>query len=109
MFRIVVLTIAALGFASILGFSATDVHAYTVKGSVECDEFIQEDKNESFRLANKFWILGYITARNYPNDQQTGKDVDSDIIYGMALAYCQNNLSSDIDDAAIRVYNILSK
>ena len=107
--RIVVLAIAALGVASMLGFAPTDAHAYTVKGSVECDEFVREDENESFRLANKFWLLGYITARNYPDDRQTGRDVDSDIIYGMALAICQNDPDLDIDDAAIRVYDILSK
>lgn len=108
MSRIVVLTIAALYFAASIGLAPTDAHAYTVKGSVECPGVIKEDANESFRLANQFWLLGYITARNYNDDEEVGSGVDDDVIYGMMLAYCKKNSSSDIDDAAVRIYKILS-
>lgn len=67
-----------------------------------------KDANESFRLANEFWLLGYITARNYDEDAEVASAVEDDVIYGMMLAYCKKNPSSDMDDAAIRVYEILS-
>jgi hypothetical protein len=106
--RIVVLTIAALGFTASIGLAPTDAHAYTVKGNVDCPDVIKEDADESFLLANQFWLLGYVTARSYNDDEQVGSGVDDDVIYGMVLAYCRKNSSSDMDDAAIRVYEILS-
>jgi hypothetical protein len=108
MFRFLVPAIAALGFTTIVGFTPTDAHAYTVRGNVECPDVVKEDADESFRLANQFWLLGYITARNYNDDAQVASGMEDDVIYGMMLAYCKKNSSSDMDDAAIRVYEILS-
>jgi hypothetical protein len=104
MIRFLVPAIAALAVA----FTPTDAHAYWIKGSVDCPDVVVEDANKSFQLANKFWLLGYITARNYDEDADVAKEVEDDVIYGMMLAYCKNNPSSDMDDAAIRVYEILS-
>ena len=81
--------------------------AYTVKGSVECPDIVREDANENYREYNKWWLLGYFTARNYENDQEVGKGIDADQIYSMALSYCQKNPSNDWDDAAIHVYDLL--
>lgn len=108
MFRFLIPAIAALGLATSLGFAPSDAHAYTVRGNVECPDVITEDADESFRLANQFWILGYITARNYSDDAQVASGIEDDVICGMMLAYCRKNASSDMDDAAIRVYEILS-
>ncbi|MBT3930312.1 MAG: hypothetical protein HOK98_00445 [Rhodospirillaceae bacterium] len=108
MIRFVIPAIAALGLAATVAFTPIDAHAYTVLGNVECPDVVKEDGNESFRLANQFWVLGYISARNYEDDTQVGSGVEDEVIYGMMLAYCKKNPSSDMDDAAIRVYKILS-
>ena len=78
--------------------------AYTVKGSVKCPEVVTEDANESYRLANKFWVLGYISARNFVNDSDVAKDVDDDVLYNEVLVFCRNNPTKDMDDAAIELY-----
>ncbi len=80
---------------------------YTVKGSVECPDIVKEDANEHYREYNKWWLLGYFTARNYVADQKVGKGIDSDEIYSMALSYCKLNRRNDWDDAAIHVYDVL--
>ena len=85
---------------------------YTVKGSVECPDIVKENSHEHYSEYNKWWLLGYFTARNYLADQsgdygQVGKGVDSDEIYSMALSFCRDNPGNDWDDAAIDVYNRL--
>jgi hypothetical protein len=93
------IAVAALGLPA---------HAeYTVKGSVECPDILKEDSNEHYREYNKWWLLGYFTARNYVSDSNVGKGVDNEQIYNMALDYCRGNPSSDWDDAAIYVYDQL--
>ncbi|MEM1161107.1 MAG: hypothetical protein AAGJ28_09245 [Pseudomonadota bacterium] len=80
---------------------------YTVKGSVECPDIVKEDGNENYREYNKWWLLGYFTARNYTADQTVGKGIENDNIYSMALAFCKDNPGNDWDDAAIHVYDLL--
>ena len=82
--------------------------AYTVKGSVECPDIVREDANEDFRPSNQWWVLGYITARNYEEDADVGLDIDNDKIYAMGLDFCRRNSASDWDDAAIQIYDSMS-
>lgn len=103
-----------------LGLGALPTMAeYTVKGSVECPDIIKEDANENYREFNKWWLLGYFSARNYMADQRNsnhatnlsstvGKGVDNDQIYSMALNFCTKNPTSDWDDAAIHIYDLLT-
>lgn len=94
-----------------LGMGAAQAD-YTVKGSVECPDILKEDGNENYREFNKWWLLGYVTARNYTADQSGGngevaKGIEPDSLYQMALSYCQANAGSDWDDAAMHVYDLL--
>ena len=86
---------------------ASPAAAYTVKGSVECPDVIREDANEDFRKMNMWWVLGYISGRNYESDASVGKGLDSEDLYGHVLTHCRNNLASDMDDAAIDLYDLL--
>lgn len=97
--------IAALAIA----LTPVGAQAYTVIGGIQCPKMIEEDANESYKLANEFWLLGYLSGRNFENDIDVGKGFDSSTIYVMALDFCRNNPSKDIDDAAIRVYDILRR
>ena len=81
--------------------------AYTVKSAVECPDIVREDSEENFREMNKWWLMGYFTARNYMIDAEVGSDIEDESIYQMALDYCRSNPSSDWDDAAIHVYDLL--
>jgi hypothetical protein len=83
------------------------VAAYTVKSSVECTDIIREDANDNYRDMNKWWLMGYFTGRNYSADSETGKAIEDENIYQMALDYCRSNQESDWDDAAIHVYDRL--
>lgn len=80
---------------------------YTVKGSLTCEEAIGEDAHEHYREYNKWWLLGYFTARNYNDQVSVGYGIDNDNIYQMALSFCQSNLGNDWDDAAIHTYDLL--
>ena len=85
---------------------------YTVKGAVDCPKIVTEDANEHYRQYNKWWLLGYITARNYAvdllgTDGVVGKNVEADEIYAMGLSFCQANPEKSWDDAAIHVYELL--
>ena len=97
----------------ILGASVLPASAeYTVKGSVDCLDIIKEDANEHYREYNKWWLLGYISARNYAiellgADGVAGKNVENEEIYALALSFCQANQEKSWDDAAIHVYDIL--
>lgn len=68
---------------------ASPAAAYTVKGSVECPDVIREDANEDFRKMNMWWVLGYISGRNYESDASVGKGLDSEDLYGHVLTYCR--------------------
>lgn len=81
--------------------------AYTAKGIVECPKLLEEDANPEFRQMNKFWLLGYITARNYEADADAGAETDNEALYLLALDYCRANPEGDLDDAAIEVYDTL--
>ena len=80
---------------------------YTVKGSFDCQAAMREDANEHYRQYNKWWLLGYFTARNYTAQKSAGNGIEDDTIYQMALTYCQANPGNDWDDAAIHVYDLL--
>ncbi len=96
--------LTACAMISVLSMPAD---AYTVKGSVECPDIVRENNNENFREMNKWWMLGYFTARNFATDASVGKDIDDDNIYNMALGFCEQNNDKDWDDAAIHVYDLL--
>jgi len=95
------------GVAVLLAAAASSASAYTVKGSITCPNVIEEDANENFRDMNKWWLLGYFTARNYNDALDVGLDIDDDNLYQMALGYCQGHPDNDWDDAAIHVYDML--
>lgn len=81
--------------------------AYTVKGALECPQAIEEDGHEQYREYNKWWLLGYFTARNYNGDADVGRDIEDDTIYSLALSFCKQNPANDWDDAAMDTYNRL--
>jgi hypothetical protein len=94
--------------AAALAALTLPVHAeYTVKGSVECPGIVEEDANEHFRQYNRWWVLGYITGRNYAAEKDVGKGMDNDKIYEIALDFCKNNPNNDWDDASRHVYDLL--
>ncbi len=93
--------------AAVAAFALPASADYTVKGSVECPDVVKEDGNEHYREYNKWWLLGYFTARNYVSDSSVGKGVDNDQIYAMALDFCKSNAESDWDDAAVKIYETL--
>ena len=85
---------------------------YTVKGSVDCPDIVKEDAHEHYREYNKWWLLGYFSARNYITDLRVGEGIvgqgiDSGDLYSMALDFCNANPGKDWDDAAIHIYDIL--
>ena len=103
------LLVLAAGVAALCQPALAD---YTVKGSVECPAIVEEDANEHYREYNKWWMLGYITGRNFALaqvglDGEGGKDIEVDVIYAEALAFCKANPDSDWDDAALDLYERL--
>ncbi len=78
--RCLALILIALALPSTAG-------AYTIKGSVECPDIVREDSNENYRLANEWWLLGYITARNYEDDADVGLNIEDDKIYELGLVF----------------------
>lgn len=81
---------------------------HVLDGAITCETVLQEDANESYALANKWWLTGYITGRNYAADASVGEGVDTQQIYRDALEYCRSNPSALWDDAAIYMYDQLS-
>ena len=86
---------------------AMPASAYTVKANIDCPDVLKEDANPTFSAQNHWWVLGYITARNFEADADVGKGVDNDTIYQMLIEYCTNNPNDDIDDASIFIYESL--
>ena len=99
--------------ATLLALSFGSVQAeYTVKGIVACPDIVKEDGNEHYREYNRWWLLGYITARNYSavlsgGNGDVANEIEPDNLYQMALSFCQSNPGNDWDDAAIHVYDLL--
>ena len=93
---------AAVVAAAVL---ASPANAYTVKGSVSCPDIVTEHQNESYRAMNRWWLLGYFTARNYVDNVDVGYQVDEEDVYALAYQFCQNNPGNDWDDAAINTYD----
>ena len=99
---------------AVLLMTALPVQAeYTVKGSVDCADIIKEDADTHYREYNRWWLLGYISARNYSvellgGEGAVGQNVESDEIYAMGLSFCQANPEQNWDDAAIHVYDLLN-
>lgn len=88
---------------------AAPVQAYTIKGSVSCPDILEEHKNEDFRAMNRWWLLGYITARNYHESADVSAGVGEHDIYNVAYTFCSKNLDSDWDYAAQHTYNHYKK
>jgi hypothetical protein len=87
--------------------TAAPAAGYTVKSLVECPDVVREDTDADFREMNKWWLMGYLTGRNYAADGEVGSAIEDENIYRMALDYCRDNPSSDWDDAAVHVYDLL--
>jgi hypothetical protein len=81
--------------------------AYTVKGHIECPDVVREHANENFRSMNMWWLLGYVTARNYIDAVEVGAGIDDEVIYEIGHQFCLENPASDWDDAGIHVYEQL--
>ena len=80
---------------------------YTVKGSVECPDVVREDANEDFRKMNMWWILGYISGRNFERDASVSKGIDAEDLYAHVLSFCRANPGKDMDDGSIDLYELL--
>ena len=78
--------------------------AYTIKGGVTCEEIMTEHDIEDYRNMNRWWLLGYITARNMYEDADVGYGVDDELIYDRAYKFCAGNLDMTWNDAAYSVY-----
>ncbi len=89
--------------------TASPASAYTVKGAVPCKSILEEHKNENYRAMNRWWLLGYFTARNYVDDANVGQGVDEMDVYNAAYIFCQENTNLDWDDAAIFIYDRYSR
>ncbi len=87
--------------------AAAPAWGYTVKSSVQCPDIVREDSDDAYREMNKWWLMGYLTGRNYAVDGEAGRGVDDEEIYLMALEYCRANEDDDWDDAGIHVYDRL--
>jgi hypothetical protein len=98
-------TIATLAAVAMLGTPA--LAEYTVKGSLSCGDAINEDADQHYREYNKWWLLGYFTARNYEAQTLVGQGIEPENIYQIALNFCKSNLGNDWDDAAIHTYDLL--
>ena len=96
-----------LPLAALVALAALPAAGYTVKGSVDCADIIREDGDSNFREMNKWWLLGYFTARNYETDAEVGRGLEDENLYQMALDYCRADSSKDWDDAAIQIYDRL--
>jgi hypothetical protein len=83
--------------------------AYTIKGSVECSTIFEEHKNENYRAMNRWWLLGYFTARNYIDDADTGAGINEMEIYEVAYNFCRANADTDWDYAAQYTYDYYRK
>lgn len=81
---------------------------YTIKGSVACTDVLAEDSDPTYREMNKWWLMGYVTARNFEAQQNFGRDVADEELYQMGLAFCRSNRDLDWDDAAQDVYGRLA-
>lgn len=79
--------------------------AYTIKGGVLCNEILTEHEVEDYRNMNRWWLLGYFTARNMYEDADVGYGIDDEVIYDRAYKFCSANLDKNWDDAAYSVYN----
>ncbi|MEM6588279.1 MAG: hypothetical protein AAF641_07495 [Pseudomonadota bacterium] len=96
--------LAAVLFGACAFQAAAD---YTVKGSFDCEAALREDDNEQYREYNKWWLMGYFTARNYELGKNVGYGADNENIYQMALSFCQSNPGNDWNDAAIHIYDVM--
>ena len=92
---------------ALAALTAAPAAAYTAISAVECPDILREDADPTYREMNKWWLMGYITGRNYAADGVVGRGVDNGSIYNMALEYCRENPGSDWDDAAVYIYDAL--
>ena len=95
-------------------FGTTSASAdYLVMGRVSCETIATEDANETYREFNKWWLLGYFTARNFAADANgdlktsVGKDITEDALYAMGLDFCRRFPDQHWHDAALHVYDLL--
>lgn len=90
--------------------AATDALAaeYTIKGSVACTDVLAEDSDDTYREMNKWWLMGYVTARNFEGQLSIAQDVADEELYQMGIDFCRANRDLDWDDAAQDVYRRLS-
>jgi len=103
-----VAVLVVLGSLIALGSSPTVAQSFTVKGAVECADFVLEHENNNYRAMNQWWVLGYITGRNMATGTHSGKGVGADAIYAFALSYCRNNPYGDNEDAARAAYDVFN-
>lgn len=82
---------------------------YALRGQVKCKDVIKENDHQHYRQYNMWWLLGYVTARNFAADKAgenglLGKDVNNESLYATALKYCRENPDKDWNDAAHHTY-----
>ena len=95
------------------GIAAVPVQAnYALRGKVSCKDVLREHEHRHYSQYNMWWLLGYITARNFATATEggngmVGKDVKNEAIYDTAYQYCKANPEKDWNDAAQHTYDSL--
>lgn len=82
---------------------------YALRGQVKCTDVVKEHGHQHYRQYNVWWLLGYVSARNFAADKAgenglAGKGVDNAKLYETALKYCRENPDKDWNDAAHHTY-----
>ena len=76
--------------------------------SMSCGSVLKKDKEDNIYVESGItgWMMGYITARNYPNRVLTDRP-DGDSVYYAVLKYCRDNPLDGVADAGEEIYSNL--
>ena|GEM_PF-1326791 len=87
-------------------FSSPPTYAVQTRGGVACDQWLIDAKTNNWEIvADRFWLLGYLSGLAIGLNTDFLKGTTNDALYAWMDSYCQINNLKTIGEAA----NVLAK
>ena len=98
-------------FLVCLFVSSSSYAGYRVQGQFSCVNVLKYEEQDDgvAKMLITRWFEGYYTGKNHLTNYVTSSPPDRKTIYYAILKYCNENPKKDTDDAAIKIYQQLTK
>ena len=86
----------------------TKSFGYSIRGNIHCQQILEKQSSESYRLFIIRWMQGYVTARNYAANVSLRESEYTDVQLGYAVInLCKKKNNLKLHAIAEEIYHLI--